>query len=243
MTKAMLSRRGVEFDALDVENDPEALQQLRALGLMSVPAVAVGDRVMTGWNPTRLAELVGFSLKEQGGTPDELVSSLRVILDAALRAVRQLPDDGWERMAPGRQRPLRELVRHLFHVVEAGVDADVLSVFPADAWLAAKDVPSLASAARLARYGEAVRAKFEAWYESGPGVSRDQSEKNFSRAIEADVGTRTLEQVLQRTRLHSAQHLRQVYAFLSWCEVQPDEPLTDDELRKMGLTDLPDDLF
>jgi glutaredoxin len=240
MTKAMLSRRGVEFDALDVENDPEAMRQLRALGLMSVPAVVVGDRCMTGWNPTRLAELVGFSLNEQGGTPDELVSSLRVILDAALRAVRQLPDDGWERMAPGRNRPLRELVRHLFHIVEAGVDADVLGVFPADAWLASRDVPSLASAARLARYGEAVRAKFEAWYDSGPRLG-DQSD--FSRSIQADVGTRTLEQVLQRTRLHSAQHLRQLYAFLSWFEVQPDEPLTDDELRKMGLTDLPDELF
>jgi len=50
MTKAMLSRRGVEFDAFDVENDPHALEQLRALGLSSVPAVAIGNRSMTGWS-------------------------------------------------------------------------------------------------------------------------------------------------------------------------------------------------
>lgn len=43
MTKAMLSRRGVEFDAFDVENDPRAMQQLRALGLSSVPAVVDAD--------------------------------------------------------------------------------------------------------------------------------------------------------------------------------------------------------
>jgi glutaredoxin len=87
MTKAMLSRRGVEFDAFDVENDPESMKQLRALGLATVPAVVVGERTMTGWNPTRLAELVGFTPQESAGTPEELISSQHVILDAALRAV------------------------------------------------------------------------------------------------------------------------------------------------------------
>jgi hypothetical protein len=238
MTKAMLSRRGVEFDALDVENDPMALAQLRALGLSSVPAVVIGERMMTGWNPTKLAELVGFKLQEKSGTPEELLSSQRVILDGALRAVRQIPDDGWERMAPGRQRPLRELARHLFHVVEAGVDADVLGVFPANQWLAARDVPALSGAVLLTRYGEAVRAKFHVWYETVPPDAA-----RFARTIDADVGPRSLEQVLQRTRLHSAQHLRQLYAFLGWRGVTPEEPVTDDELRKMGLTELPDELF
>src|SRR5260221_6071576 len=238
MTKAMLSRRGVEFDALDVENDPEAMRQLRALGLSSVPAVVVGERSMTGWNPTRLAELVGFALQEQAGTPEELLSSLRVILDAALRAVGQVPDDGWERMAPGRQRPLRELARHLFHVVEAGVDADAFGVFPAGQWLIGMDVPTLSGVALLTRYGEAVRAKFQAWYEAVPPDAA-----RFARTIDADVGPRSLEQVLQRTRLHSGQHLRQIYAFLGWFGATPVDPLTDDELRKMGLTDLPDEIF
>jgi glutaredoxin-like protein NrdH len=238
MTKALLSRRGVEFDALDVENDRGALEQLRALGFSSVPTVVVGDRSISGWNPTRLAELVGFALQEQTGTPDELLSSLRVILDGALRAVGQIPDNGWERMAPGRQRPLRELSRHLFHVVEAGVDADVLGVFPAQQWLEARDVPSLSGATLLTRYGEAVRAKLEAWYGAAP-----PDPARFARTIDADVGPRSLEQVLHRTRLHSGQHLRQVYAFLDWLGVTPDNPVTDDELRNMGLIDLPDELF
>jgi glutaredoxin len=239
MTKAMLSRRGVEFDAFDVENDPQALQALRALGIASVPAVVVGERWMTGWNPTRLAELVGFAHQERGGSPEELVSSLREIVDAALRAVREFPEDvDWERRAPGRDRPLRELVRHLFHVVEVSVDADVLESFPAKAWLEAKDVPLLTGSARLARYGEAVRAKFEAWYGS---ASLDPAA--FARSVEADVGPRTLEQVLQRTRLHAAQHLRQLYAFQSWFGLTPKDPLTDADLQKMGLDDLPDELF
>jgi hypothetical protein len=52
-----------------------------------------------------------------------------------------------------------------------------------------------------------------------------------------------LEQVLQRTRLHAAQHLRQLYAFQAWFNITPDSPLTDADLQKMGLDDLPDELF
>jgi len=36
----------------------------------------------------------------------------------------------------------------------------------------------------------------------------------FDRMIDADVGPRTLSQILERTRFHAAQHLRQVY--VSW---------------------------
>jgi glutaredoxin len=49
MTKAMLSQPGVEFDALDVDNDPGAMAELHDLGVSSVPAVVVGDCSMSGW--------------------------------------------------------------------------------------------------------------------------------------------------------------------------------------------------
>src|ERR1700737_252300 len=164
MTKALLSQRGVEFDALDVANDPDALAALLALGLSSVPAVVVGERSMTGWNPSRLAELVGFKYHERVASPEELVGSIGQIVDAAIRVVGQFPDDRWEMSAPGRPRPLRELARHVFDVIERGVDADVLGVFPAATWLIDRDVPTLASAQALVRYGEAVRAKFGTWF-------------------------------------------------------------------------------
>src|SRR3954451_7665706 len=148
MTNALLSQRGVEFDVLDVENDPAAMSALRALGLASVPAVVVGDRAMTGWNPTRLAALVGFAYEERATPPEELVPSLHHALDATLRAVRQIPDDRWEMTAPGRERPLRELARHLLHVVEAGVDADRLGLFPAESGLGGQEVAAPRRAAR-----------------------------------------------------------------------------------------------
>jgi glutaredoxin-like protein NrdH len=236
MTKALLSRRGVEFDDHDVQADPSAMDDLRALGIMSVPAVVVGDRSMSGWNPTQLAELVGVSHEERAVPPDDLVSTIRLVLDAAIRAARQVPDDRWEVEHPMRKRPLRELVRHLFQVVEVSVDADVLGVFPAKLWLQELDVPYMTGTARLVRYGEAVRHKFDTWYAVVDPAT-------FGRTIDADVGPRTLNQVLERTRLHSGQHLRQVYAFLEMFDVEPESPVTFEELRRLGFHQLPEEVF
>jgi glutaredoxin-like protein NrdH len=236
MTKALLSQRGVEFDALDVANDAQAMAALRDLGLSSVPAVVVGDRSMTGWNPTKLAELVGFTYDERAAPPEELIGSIGQIVEAAIRAMAVVPDGCWERSAEDRKRPLRELARHLFDVVEKGVDADVLSAFPAGTWLSNKDVPALARPQLMTRYGEAVRAKFAAWYTAPLDAAA------FERTIDADVGPRTLTQVLERTRLHAGQHLRQIYAILGWCGVTAPEALSDDDLRRLGL-ELPADVF
>jgi glutaredoxin-like protein NrdH len=236
MTKALLSQRGVEFDAFDVANDPEALASLRALGYSSVPLVVVGDRALAGWNPTRLAELVGFAYDERAAPPEELIGSIGQIVDAAIRAVSVVPDGCWERNDADRRRPLRELARHLFEVVERGVDADVLGSFPAGTWLPNRNLPTLASSGLMVRYGESVRAKFAAWY--APPLDTAA----FARQIDADVGPRTLTQVLERTRLHAGQHLRQIYAILNMCGVTVADALSDDALRRMGL-ELPADVF
>ncbi|MGH8869655.1 MAG: DinB family protein [Actinomycetes bacterium] len=236
MMKAMLSRRGVEFDEFNVAADPSAMDDLQAHGIMSVPAAILGGRFMSGWNPTRLAELTGVDFEEKPVSPKELVRTVRLVLDAATRATSQVPDDAWEMTYEGRDRPLRELVRHLFQVIEVSVDADVLGVFPAQLWLKQVDVPYTTGRARLLRYAESVRARFDAWYS-------EIDDDAFERVIDADVGPRTLNQVLERTRLHAGQHLRQVYAFLEMAGVVPDAPLTEADLRRLGFDQLPVEVF
>jgi hypothetical protein len=80
------------------------------------------------------------------------------------------------------------------------------------------DVPAQRSAERIARYGEAVQAKFSNWY----GEIDDAA---FTREIETSDGPRTLGQVFERTRSHTVQHLRQLYGFLRWLDIEPDRPL------------------
>lgn len=226
----MLSKRDIAYESLDIENDPGALEQLRALGISTVPAVVVGERYVLGWNPSKVAELVGFPLQERVAPPAEQVASLEMLLDAALRVIRQVPDDQLMLKSPDRDRPLRQLAHHVFRVIEASVDADVLGEFPANQWLKGGDVPEHKSAARIARYGEAVRAKVLSWFAT-------VDEAAFERAIDADVGPRTLAQVVERTRFHAAQHIRQLYVFLEWIGVEPDRPLTAEDLKGIELPD------
>jgi len=159
MTKELLSKRGIAFEALDIENDPGALEQLRALGLSTVPVVAVGDRYVAGWNPPKVAELVGFQLVERVTPPRELIDSLKMLLEAQLRVVRQVPDEHLTMKSPDRDRPLRQLAHHCFRVIEVGVDADVLGEFPALQWLPNSDIPSHTSSERIARYGRRSRPR------------------------------------------------------------------------------------
>ncbi len=115
------------------------------------------------------------------------------------------------------------------------MDADVTGEFPARQWLADPYVPAQTSAERIARFGDAVQAKFEAWYAVVDPAA-------FERTIDADVGPRTLTQVLQRTRSHAGQHLRQLYAMLELCGVKPVDRVTTARLRELGL-DLPEEVF
>jgi len=232
MTKEFLSRRGIPFAALDVENDPQARAALAALGYRAVPVVQAGDQAMAGWNPTRLAALVGLSRFQETAAPAEaLIRSLERIVDGALRAVRQAPAASLTMRSPDRDRPLRQLAHHIFNVVELGVDTDILGRYNVAALVG--DVPAHTSAERIARYGEAVLAKLTSWF-------REIDQAAFDRDVETADGPRPLSLVFERTRSHAAQHLRQVYEFLRWCAIEPDQPLTRDDLAGV---DLPDALW
>jgi hypothetical protein len=43
--------------------------------------------------------------------------------------------------------------------------------------------------------------------------------------------------VLERTRFHAAQHIRQLYVFLGWIGIEPDRPLTAEDLKGIELPD------
>lgn len=63
MAKAYFSSHGVEFDAKDVVNDPENLQEMLEVtgGLRGVPVILIGDEVIRGFHRERIAALLGLS--------------------------------------------------------------------------------------------------------------------------------------------------------------------------------------
>jgi len=48
----------VEFEYRDVQADPAALRELAALRSQSTPTIVVGEEVMIGFDPERLASML-----------------------------------------------------------------------------------------------------------------------------------------------------------------------------------------
>ena len=76
------------FEGFDVEAEPERRRDLEPFGVSRVPATIVGGRVVHGWNPKALAELVGARYAEcLQLAPAELARRLDAVLAATQRAI------------------------------------------------------------------------------------------------------------------------------------------------------------
>lgn len=59
-TKKRLTRRGLEFVIVDVDEHPDALAVLRDLGFLSLPVVATDHDAWSGFQPERIDELAEY---------------------------------------------------------------------------------------------------------------------------------------------------------------------------------------
>lgn len=58
--KEFLSRNGREFVVKNVDEDPEAFNEMVALGLMTIPVTIVDDYVVRGYDEKRLRAALGL---------------------------------------------------------------------------------------------------------------------------------------------------------------------------------------
>ena len=78
---------------MDVQAEPDALAELARLGVPRVPAVAVGDRAVHGWNPPAYAALLGVPYAPAAKLPPaELAARLDRILESAQQLMRLVPE-------------------------------------------------------------------------------------------------------------------------------------------------------
>jgi hypothetical protein len=216
----------VAFEGFDVEAEPERRRDLEAFGIARVPATILGDRVVHGWNPKALAELVGARYAEREQlAPAELARRLDAVLAATQRALRQIPHEHLGMKAPGRDRSVHQLGFHVFRLSVAFVDTRE------QGHLSAEVFDEMAPAGMVdgndvARYGDTVRGRLAAY------VARpDWCEGTVSTYY----GPQSTHDFMERTTWHAAQHLRQIYWFLDRMGVSADAPLTDAALAGLPL--------
>ena len=212
-------------------NDAGGRERLLKFGVRNVPVVAKGESFVFGQNLEDVAEFVG--LQGTGHTPlppDQLVAKWLDVLRAAQRLVRQIPDDKMmERVIPNRDRAIRLLTHHVFRIGEAFLET---AIDNADYAIQAANVPpaegTYMKGSEVAEYGETVIERIDAWWKSLEDKSGQQKLPTF-------YGPQPLHQLLERSTWHSAQHARQLAAVLERYGVQPERPLTSEQLAGLPL--------
>lgn len=200
-----------------MEGDPGAQAELGRLGVRQVPAVAVGDRVVHGWNPTAYAALLGVEYRPRPMlSPAELAERLDQLLACGGRLAARIPAGrmGWT--MPTRDRSLGDLAFHLFRVGLSFADAMDGGELP-EGWFRERIPEDLADGAAVARYGALVRGRLQGWFE-GAGAGE------FARDVKTYYGPQPAHELLERTTWHVAQHLRQLHHLLGELGLDPGEP-------------------
>ena len=212
-------------------NDTGGRDQLLALGVRNVPVVSKGADFVFGQNLEDVAEFVG--LHGTGHTPlppEQLIGKWINVLRAVQRYMRQIPNDRInERVIPNRDRSLRLMSHHVFHIGEAfletvvdGVEyaAQLASIPPRDG--------TFLTGGEIARYGDTVIARLQQWWDGLADKSCRQKVKTF-------FGMQPVHMLFERSTWHSAQHARQLMAVLERLGIERDGRLTAEDLAGLPL--------
>jgi hypothetical protein len=222
----LLSSWAVPFDSLDIEAEPDARAELKRLGVPAVPAVVAGGRVVHGWNPAALADLVGARYDDaQRLSPAALAERLDRVLAAAGRLIATVEPRHLALQHPGRDRSLHQLAYHLFRLSLAFRDAMLERRLP-ETWLQETAPPGLPDGPALSGYGAAVRAALRGWF---------GTEAPAAGTVETYYGPQSGHELLERTVWHAAQHLRQIHALLEDAGAPAAEPLDPALLERLPI--------
>jgi glutaredoxin len=229
--KEFLSRKGINFEAVDVLNDAGGRERLLKLGVRNVPVVAKGEQFVFGQNLEDVAEFVG--LQGTGHTPlapNELIAKWINVLRIAQSVIRQIPDDKLsERVIPNRDRAIRLLAHHVFRIGEAFLETATENASYA---IQHANVPpaegTCTTGPQIAEYGDKVIARLEAWWSQ-------LSDKTCNQQLPTYYGPQPMHQLLERSTWHSAQHARQLAAVLERYGIEPNRRPTPQDLAGLPL--------
>jgi glutaredoxin/uncharacterized damage-inducible protein DinB len=221
--KEFLSGLGVDYESINVSARPEAMDELREMGVRTVPVVARGKEYVFAQELADVSQFIGRKVDFERLPPAELMRKWRAVLAAAQRHVVQLPAARLgERATEGRDRSIRDLAYHVYQVPDAFLRAIEDGVQDLTAVYNAPPPKEVRAPADIRDYGRKVSERLEQWWQRDG--ARAGSEK-----METYYGVQQLHHVMERSVWHSAQHARQIMAVLERFGIAPDGPLTRED--------------
>jgi glutaredoxin/uncharacterized damage-inducible protein DinB len=218
--KEFLSGLGVQYESINVSATPEAMEDLRALGVRTVPVVARGRDYVFAQELADVSRFIGRDVAFNRLPPGALVDKWLNVLEAAQRHVMQLPPEHLaERATPGRDRSIRDLAYHVYQIPDAFLQAVENGVEDLTSVYNAPPPGNVRTADDIRAYGAAVTARVQRWWDAVPDQSCEGEVKTY-------YGLQPLHHLLERCTWHSAQHARQIIAVLERFGIEPNGPLT-----------------
>src|SRR3954464_11521541 len=167
--KEFLTKLGVDYESINVSARPEAMEELRELGVRTVPVVARGKDYVFAQELADVSAFVGRKVDFQRLPTRVLYDKWQKVLAAAQRHVLQIPPERLnERATEGRDRSIRDLAYHIYQVPDAFLQAiedgvqDLTSVYNAP------PPTSVTRPAQIAAYGKSVAERLKNWWSSNP---------------------------------------------------------------------------
>jgi len=230
-TKEFLTRQGIDFESINVHNNPAGAAELEALGARSVPVVALGGRYTLCQSFQDVVKFLDLKVKLMDPLPPaELVARLRIVLEAAARYTVQFTEAQLREVFRDRNRTPGGTAFHIFRVAEMGIEAAEGTELTFEGF---NDVPPAHWMAHdIARWGLQVRDRVLDWWSR-----QERKDPSINFTAPTYYGIRPMHDVLERTTWHAAQHTRQVMLMLQGYGVAPDGPLTAQDLQGLPVPD------
>lgn len=223
--KDHLATREVEFESVNIVEDPAALDELKEMGALALPVLARGGAHVIGLDMDRVRAFIGGEEPSPELLPAaELVQRVEQFLPAAVRFAGQLPADCYDQRIPGRDRTYLGLANHIVAHVEIfltlaggaaftleGVDEEVLRGLERE----------IQPPAQLgARSGDAT-SRLRGWLST---ATADE----LVRVVPTFFGDQTVHALLAGCAYSVAQHTRQLMSVLEMVGIEPVEPVGQD---------------
>ncbi len=227
--KEYLTGLGVDYESIDVGLRPQAMEELRAMGVRTVPVVARGSDYVFAQALEDVSRFVGREFRPERLPPSVLMDKWLRVLAAAQRQAVQFPRERLaERATPGRDRSIRDLACHVYQIPEAFLAA----VQDGDPDLATRyNAPppvGVESGEQIRAFGQKMEKRLAAWWASLP-------DKSCRQTVATYYGERPLQELLERSAWHSAQHARQLIAVLEGFGIAADGPLSAQDYAGLPL--------
>lgn len=228
-TKEFLTKQGIEFESINVHNNPAGMAELAALGARSVPVVALGGRYTLCQSFNDVVKFLDLKTKLVDPLPPEqLMNKLDTVLTAAARYTRQFTEPQLREVFRNRNRTPAGTAFHIFRVAEMGLQAAQQIELKFEGF---NDVPPESwTGDDIANWGLQVRQRLLDWW-------ANETDRELKYLVPTYYGQRTMHDVLERTAWHAAQHTRQLIIMLESHGTHADRPLTAEDLAGLPVPD------